>query len=128
MQKRYFIYIIGLIIIALFIGYNYIYQDHRDIASESADFTLAASALADTFAASPKQSELKFNNKTIQVSGVITELNATDITIDNSVFCQFNSKITPSVKVNTKVKIKGRCIGYDDLLEQVKLDQCSLIE
>jgi hypothetical protein len=26
------------------------------------------------------------------------------------------------------VAIKGRCIGFDDLLEEIKLDQCSIIK
>ena len=32
-----------------------------------------------------------------------------------------------SLQKNIKVKIIGRVVGYDDLLEQVKLDQCTRI-
>lgn len=127
MQKRY-LYIIALFILVLYFGYNYVYQDHRNIETESADFVTEASALSEAFILSPEQSELKYINKTIEVSGIISDLNQTDLTLNESVFCQFNSDIKPPQKTNTKIKIKGRCIGYDDLLEQIKLDQCSVIE
>jgi hypothetical protein len=31
------------------------------------------------------------------------------------------------LKVNDTIVVKGRCIGYDDLLEEIKLDQCSIV-
>ncbi|MFT5891067.1 MAG: hypothetical protein ACI9Y7_001166, partial [Dokdonia sp.] len=31
-----------------------------------------------------------------------------------------------SDKINTAVQVKARCIGYDSLLEEVKLDQATL--
>ncbi|MCR8668588.1 hypothetical protein NO995_12915 [Aestuariibaculum sp. M13] len=127
MQKRYYIYILAVFLIALYFGYSYIYQDHRNIETESADFVIEASALNEAFILSPAQSELKYINKTIEVSGIITDLNQTDMTLNNSVFCQFSNSIQPPQKTNTIVKVKGRCIGFDDLLEQVKLDQCSVI-
>ncbi|WMI64551.1 hypothetical protein RBH94_10815 [Aestuariibaculum sp. YM273] len=128
MKKRYYIYILALFILALYFGYSYIYQDHRNIETESANFVLEASAFSEAFVNSPNQAELKFINKTIEVTGVITDLNQTDITLDQSIFCQFSTAITPPQKVDTTIKIKGRCIGYDDLLEQVKLDQCSIVK
>lgn len=128
MQRRYYIYIIALFILGLYFGYNYVYQDHRNIETESADFVIEATAFSEAFILSPDQSELKYINKTIEVSGIITDLNQTDMTLNNNVFCQFKKDIQPPQKTNTIVKIKGRCIGYDDLLEQVKLDQCSVIE
>jgi hypothetical protein len=30
------------------------------------------------------------------------------------------------LKVNDSVTVKGRCIGFDDLLEEIKLDQCTI--
>ena len=30
--------------------------------------------------------------------------------------------------LNNDVTIKGRCIGYDDLLEELKMDQCIIIK
>ena len=121
-------WIIALIIIILvvFIGYNYLYQDHRSIENENAEYVISSIELATLFSENSSQSEQKFLNKTIKVSGLISELNHKNITIDDKVFCQFSSDIKIELTEKSKIKIKGRVIGYDDLLEQVKLDQCSI--
>jgi hypothetical protein len=120
---RKWIVLIILIVIGI-IAYNYIYQDHRDIENETAEFVLNSTDLVNEFAINPSASEKKYLNKTIEVFGTITELNVQDLTLDNNIFCQFNSKI--EVDTSKKVSIKGRFIGYDDLLEEIKLDQCSI--
>jgi hypothetical protein len=121
---RKWIVLIILIVIGI-IAYNYIYQDHRDIESETAVFVLNSTDLVNEFTINPSASEKKYLNKTIEVFGTITELNDQDLTLDNNIFCQFNSKI--EVDTSKKVSIKGRFIGYDELLDQIKIDQCSII-
>lgn len=117
-----------LTIVILGIGvYNYIYQDHRDIEKETAEFTMTALELANLFKEDTVNTEQKFLNKTIEVTGNVSDNNNTEITIDNQVFCQFVEPIK-EIKRNESIKIKGRVIGYDDLLEQVKLDQCTIIK
>jgi len=107
------------------LAYNYVYHKHRDIASERAEFVVTSRDIANEFAVDPSVSEQKYLNKTVEVHGTITELNDYDLTLDDKVFCQFSSKIG---KIKSKdIKVKGRFIGYDDLLEQVKLDQCSIL-
>jgi len=119
---RKWIVLLVLIIIGV-IAYNYIYQEHRDIKSEQAEFEVNVTDLVNEFAINPSASEKKYLNKTIEVQGTITELNDYDLTLDDKVFCQFISNI--EVQSGT-IKIKGRFIGYDNLLEQVKIDQCSI--
>jgi hypothetical protein len=86
---------------------------------------LNSTDLVNEFAINPSASEKKYLNKTIEVMGSITELNGQDLTLDNKIFCQFNSKI--EVDTSKKVSIKGRFIGYDELLDQIKIDQCSIL-
>ncbi len=121
------IVIFGLLIIAAVIGYNYIYQDHRDIESEAAEFSMPSSKIALQFSENATTAEQKYLNKTIEVSGRVTEISSNELTIDDSVFCQFRVALPTSKSKNSTIKIKGRVIGYDDLLEQVKLDQCTII-
>lgn len=121
------IVILIVLIIAAFIGYNYIYQDHRDIENEAAEFVMPSAEIALQFSQDPTSAEQQFLNKTIEVSGLISEINTNDITIDDKVFCQFLNPMETALDKSDKVKIKGRVIGYDDLLEQVKLDQCTII-
>lgn len=109
------------------IGYKYVYQDHRNIATETSIYKLSAFDIANEFAINPMSSESKYLNKTIEVSGSVSDKNIQNITIEGKVFCQFSSKIQKALNTD-KIKIKGRFIGYDDLLEQVKLDQCTIID
>ncbi|WP_242205156.1 OB-fold putative lipoprotein [Aestuariivivens insulae] len=120
------IVIIIIVIIASIIGYNYIYQDHRNIKEEQAAFTTTAIMLSNEFSIDPSTSEKKYLNKTIEVSGTITAKSDNTITLDNTVFCQLSQNIDIKLSPNAPIKIKGRVIGYDDLLEEIKLDQCSI--
>ena len=121
------IIIFGIIIVAAIVGYNYIYQDHRNIENESAEFVLTSNEILDQFVENSLAAEQKYLNRTIEVSGLVSEVNSNDITIDGKVFCQFSEATRKTVVENSKTRIKGRVIGYDDLLEQVKLDQCAII-
>ena len=125
-MKKWIGLLIVLIITAI-LGYNYIYQDHRDIESEIAEFSITSSEITQYFSEDSSGAEQKFLNKTVEISGVISEINTNDITIDDKLFCQFTNTIETALNTNDQIKIKGRVIGYDDLLEQVKLDQCSII-
>jgi len=127
MRKKWIIILFILVVVVVVISYNYIYQDHRTIENENAEFVISSAEIANLFSENSVSSEQKFLNKTIEVSGLISELNTNDITIEDKVFCQFSDDLKLSIDKNSKVKIKGRVIGYDDLLEQVKLDQCTLI-
>jgi hypothetical protein len=61
----------------------------------------------------------------IEISGEVTSLEDSAATINGNIFCQFsNQKIT--LKTGEIALVKGRFIGYDDLMEEVKLDKCIL--
>ena len=127
-MKYKWIFVLVIIVITIIIGYNYIYQDHRNINTEDAQFTLSSKSIKNKFSIDGVSAEKKFLNKTIEIKGDITEITNYDLTLDGNVFCQFTSKMPNNIKKNTSINIKGRCIGYDDLLEVVKLDQCSIIK
>jgi len=118
------IIVIVLLLIAAIVGYNYIYQSHREIEKETAKFEISSEDLASSFSANSKDAEAKYLNATVLVSGNISEIANNNITLDEKVFCQFKNDIETELTEKSSIKIKGRVIGYDDLLEQVKLDQC----
>jgi len=124
-MKRNKIYVILLLlVITTYFGYNYIYQDHRNISAETADYTINASDFILEFINDSETAQSKYLNKTIIINGKITAQTNNSITLNNSIFC---SLLEPNqVTKNSTVSLKGRCIGYDDLLEEIKLDQCSL--
>ena len=120
--------IIGLVVILLaLIAYNYIYKDHRNIKTETSAYTVTAAQLANEFKVNATKAEGMYLNKTIEVSGTISSLKPTEITIEEKVFCLFNDISNSTKQQQETVTIKGRFIGYDDLLEEIKLDQCSII-
>ena len=87
-------------------------------------YTLSSIEILNEFSIDPLKSEKKYLNKTIEVTGKITAHSDKSISLDNIVFCQFSTYIKKEIKNNTQIKIKGRFIGYDDLVEEIKLDQC----
>ncbi len=116
-----------LVVIGLLV-YNYLYQDHRDISEETAEIITTSEKITEEFVNESQINEQKYIDKTIQVSGTITELNDSDLTLDEGVFCQFKMSLKENLSLGDKIILKGRCIGYDDLLEQVKLNECTLID
>lgn len=126
MKKKYWI-ILLIIILGAYFGYSYIYQDHRDIEAEKPEFVVTSDAINKEFQDNSTTAETKYLNKTIEINGAITEITKTDITLNNTIFCNLSEGYeTTNLKVNDNLTIKGRFIGYDDLLELVKLDQCSI--
>ncbi|GAA3598554.1 hypothetical protein Q4Q39_19915 [Flavivirga amylovorans] len=121
MKKR---IILILLVIVCAVAYLYIYKDHRNIETEIPVFVVTANSIGSEFSNASLKSEKKYLNKTIIVSGVVSEINQNNLTINDKIFCQFNNVISFPIKIGSEIKIKGRVIGYDDLLEQIKLDQC----
>jgi len=117
-----------LFIIAAIIGYNYIYQDHRDIQSEKPVFTLKATDFIKDFQDNEEEATAKYLNKTLQIEGTLSSIDGNSIVVDNVIFFALSEKNTPPNlnQINTVVQVKARCIGYDNLLEEVKLDQASI--
>ncbi len=113
-----------LLILAAYFAYNYTYQDHRDIKTEEAKMSVSASELVAFFKDNKPEEIL---NSTVQVSGKITEIDLKSITLEDTVLCSFDTEIQ-GINLNDKITIKGRCIGYDDLFEIVKLDQSTIIK
>ncbi|WP_298238848.1 hypothetical protein [uncultured Algibacter sp.] len=115
-----------VVIIGIFV-YQYVYQDHRNIKLEKAEYTLTATDISNAFLKNLSASEEKFLNNTVEIAGNITELSEGSLTIDDLVFCSFEGSLETKLRVNSEITIKGRVIGFDDLLEQVKLDQCIIL-
>jgi len=61
------------------------------------------------------------------IFGSVTEINKNFLTLDDKIYCKFDGVI-PNNNTKSLIEIKGRCIGFDSLLEQIKLDQCSILE
>lgn len=124
-MKKYIV-LLGILLIIVLV-YSYVYQDHRDIEKEKAEFTMDADIIIKEFFMNSQVNETKYLNKTIEVKGIVTNQSEKSISLNDNIFCQFSELIPSKLKTNIEISIKGRFIGYDDLLEELKFDQCMVI-
>lgn len=108
-----------------FIGYKIIYKPHPSIETQEIVFKDTAEAFKTTITTNQE----KWLNAIVQLNGKITDKDSKGITINSTIYCQL--KYIPDLKdlqIRDNLTIKGRFIGYDDLLEEIKLDKCILID
>lgn len=97
----------------------------RDLQSEEAAFTLKAKDFITEFTVKETDANKKYLEKPVVISGVITSINDKEVLLDEVVVCGFTTADT-SLKVGQTVAVKGRVVGFDDLMGSVNMDQCSL--
>lgn len=126
-MKKIALLLIGLAVIGFGL-YFYMYKNHRDIATESADYSITVNDLQSEFNKDITFSNKKYLDKTIEVRGKITSIDLPNhyIVIDTKLTAFFSDSVLNTVSLQKQVKIKGRFLGYDDLLEEFKMDQVSL--
>lgn len=118
--------ILLLAILGLMAVRYYIYNaGQRDIQSEETAFTVPAGTIIEEFKSNVNSANAKYLEKPVVVSGKVTSVTNNEAILDNAVNCNFQ-KIDASIQTGKTVAIKGRVIGYDDLLEELKLDNCNL--
>lgn len=113
--------------ITVFFGARYYAYNagKRDLQSEQAAFTINTKDIVAEFVANEKAANKKYLEKPVAISGTITSKNNTEVIIDEIGVCNFKTADS-SLKVGQTVTIKGRVVGYDDLLGGLNLDQCSI--
>lgn len=111
----------------IYLYYGFILKESRNIASEAPDISIDAKTLLKDYDTDPGKANSIYLNKTIAVTGQVTKETDVEMVLENNVFCLFIQKTTAGLK-NKKVTVKGKCIGYDELFQEVKLDQCTIIK
>jgi len=122
--------IIGVIIglISVYIIYN---KPHKDYSRLKADLSIKANTLLAEYNINEVRSNGFYLNKNLLVEGIISDIVGTTIIIlENGVVCNLDpSQIRPeNLIIGTLVSVRGRCIGFDDLLEEVRLDHSFIIQ
>lgn len=108
----------------------YVYKEHRDIGQEEASFTISVDELHKQFQINDSLANATYADQTILVSGLVTTFDSADNTLvlNEKLFLTFNTTEVLTLQPKQLIKIKGRFVGYDDLMEELKMDQCQLIE
>jgi hypothetical protein len=124
-MKKKILLVFIIIVVMGFLGYNFVYQDHRDIASSDATSSFTTSELTALLTDDDASNDVRALDQVIEVSGIATDVKTTSITLNGQVFIELSN--AHDTEINQPYTIKGRCLGYDDLLQEVKVDKAIFI-
>jgi hypothetical protein len=115
---------LGVIISSWAIWYIF-YKPHRDVSTEKPAYELTSQALSDAFK-SDQGSLAKYVDKAILVEGPVTSVEGTHVSLGNIVCSldSLNATKASSLKSGDFVKIQGRLTSYNDLMEEITMDNC----
>ena len=127
MRKKLLVIVVSLSLIA-FIGYKYMYKSHRDISSETVTYSVSVLDVYTAFQKNDSLANVKYLDKTIEIYGKITNIDLQNkiITVDQKLLARFTMGLPSNLKLQNSITLKGRVVGYDDLLEEIQMDQCSI--
>lgn len=127
MRKKIIIVLLVLIVAAIGV-YKFLYKEHRDIASEDVVYSETTAQVYDAFQKNDSLANSKYLDKTIEIYGKITSIDLANktIMIDEKVSAKFTNSIPAYLKPQNALTLKGRVVGYDDLLGEIQMDQCTI--
>lgn len=120
-------FIVIVAVIGGYFGYKYIMTGgERNIESEKSAYVVSSLTVFNEFSENSELASSKYLNKAVEISGKITSISPNLIILDEKISCQF--QIEQKEVVGSQIVIKGRVTGYDDLLEELKIDQCLILK
>lgn len=128
-MKKVIIIVFSVVIVVAIGLYFYTYQDHRDIATEKATYSLTLSEMQNEFKSNDSLFNAKYADQTIEIYGKITALDLENksFVLEDKITVNFLDSISGNNQISDAIYIKGRYVGYDDLLEEFKMDQAIII-
>ncbi|QSB27402.1 hypothetical protein [Flavobacterium sp. CLA17] len=128
MRKKILITISLFLIIGISV-YLYSYKGHRDIKSETADYVVTVHGLEKEFTSNDSLAYLKYQDKTIELTAQVTTIDTASngIVMGEKIFATFKDPLPKDITPGKMLKIKGRFLGYDELLQEFKIDQSSVV-
>ncbi|CAM1365118.1 hypothetical protein [Tenacibaculum xiamenense] len=123
LKKNKGVLLISIILVISFWGvFQYVFQAPKQIEA----MEVLYSGTSKNFINLLDKNPLKWNNKPIALSGKITELVENNFIMDGFVFCQLKEthEVKSLPKLNDEITIKGIVVGYDELLNELKINQC----
>jgi hypothetical protein len=116
--------IIAFVLITAYVVKSIIYKPHALI--EQQDSVYKGDAL--DFLKKIKVDASQWQDKIVELSGKITSKDEQGLMLNTAIYCQLKMmEDLSSLSEGQEVSIKGRIIGYDDLLEELKLDKTIII-
>ena len=126
MNKKLIICVI-LFLLCLYASYRYVYQEHRNIYIEEPKYILTSDSLFNHFKINQKEANKIYINQVLRIKGVVNTVSESQLILHPGIACLVDSNIKINgVLSKDSIEIKGRCIGFDDLFLEVKMDQITL--
>jgi len=103
--------------------YQYISMSPKDIVEITPEYVGDATELS--FLVTNNLSY--WTGKVVQITGKVTELTEDGVLLNGTMYCQFeNGKDLQSIVENQQINIKGKLVGFDEILMEIKLNQCMI--
>jgi hypothetical protein len=117
---------IVILVIGLIGASSYYYVMHggeRNLSTEDTAYTVSSKSIVNEFATNVENSNKKYLEKAIAIKGIVTKITGKEIIIDNTIVCILK-ELDATIEKGKTITLKGRVVGYDDLMGEIKLDQC----
>lgn len=101
---------------------------HRNPATEKAKFEVTADAFSKAFKDNAVEANKLYINQAVLIEGDITTIAGITVTLNN-IACNIDSTEVGKIKdlkVGSKVKVQGLVVGYNDLMEEISMAQCTI--
>ena len=96
------------------------------IKNKSAEFSMSTSELLYAFKENEAAANAKYKDKIINVSGIVTEIGESSVTLDENVICNISDndgmEKIQTLRKGSLINVKGKCDGK--WLWTVHLDMC----
>ncbi len=105
-------------------GYYYImHGGERNLSTEDTAFCVTSNSIMKEFDSNIETANSKYLEKAIVIKGIVTKVNGNQVIIDNVVICHLK-ELDVTIQKGQKITLKGRVVGFDDLMGELNLDQC----
>ena len=105
-------------------GYYYImHGGERNLSTEDTAFCVTSNYIMKEFDSNIETANSKYLEKAIVINGTVTKVNGTEVIIDKVIICHLK-ELDATIQKGQKITLKGRVVGFDDLMGELNLDQC----
>jgi hypothetical protein len=128
---------VGIAILGIF-AYKMYNKPHVDVKNSEVMYDMYVDDLMEAFKNAEAVASEKYNGEVVVISGIFRELNTTSNGLNYIIIegkegvanCEMESlsnNFSEERFKNRSIRLKGICVGYDDLLEELQLKKCSIV-
>jgi len=124
-----------VVVITAVAAYFIINKPHRNILEEEATYSLSLAEMNKEFLVDEDAAFKKYFNHVVEISGTAISINEKtenryDVVLKSQGILAngeiINADNVIASLIQKEVRLKGLFIGYDNLLEEIKLSECSI--